>query len=527
VLVNPRPTFENLAALFNGRAWPRAAAMAETMMHWWPRQPMLYYIAGIAHLEQQRLPEALEYLGRATALAPDNAEFAVQHARALALARRTTDALAEADRARVLAPARASDLDTIGVVYTRIGAHDRAVEMFRLATAREPHHAGYRYNLATALVATGDVEEACQQISACLDRDPHHWRAYMTRAQLRRQTALDNHVEPLQRLLDEVGTDDRQRQARVCLHMALAKELEDLGRYPDALRHLTEGKAIAGSGREYASARDERLFRALRERFPAPSDGVEGYPSDEPIFVIGMPRTGTTLVERIISSHPDVHSSGELLNFGMALKALSGSRTRPLLDVETVERTGDVPFRALGRAYLESTRPATGHSPRFVDKLPHNFMYVGYIAQALPNARVICLRRNPMDTCLSNFRQLFAPESPFFDYSFDLLDVGRYYVLFDRLLDHWKHVFPGRVLEVEYETLVADQEIQSRRIIDFCGLPWDDRCLRFHANPSPVATASAVQVRAPIYKSAIHRWRKYGASLDPLRNLLIESGIDP
>ena len=521
-----RPSLDQLTTLFNQRAWPQALQTARQLIDGMPPHPMLHYMAGVAALELQQVPEALAQLGKATLLAPDNAEFAVHHAKALALARRTRDARQEADRARRLPPRRPPTLDTLGVVYTQIAAHDQAVGVFRQAVEGAPEVAVYRYNLATALIAAGNMADAERELDACLALDPRYWRAHLTLTQLKRQTAEANHVPRLESLLEDIGPEPGASvQAHVCLHMALAKEYEDLGDYPRALSHLIKGKAAAGRERQYTITHDEQLFATLRARFPSTPAPAKGFPNDEPIFVIGMPRTGTTLVERIISSHPDVQSAGEMLNFGMALKYLSGPRSPGVIDVATVEGSQRIDFETLGKTYLASTRPATGKTPRFVDKLPHNFMYVGYIAQALPNAKIVCLRRNPMDTCLSNFRQLFAPKSPYFDYSFDLLDIGRYYVLFDQLMRHWQHVFPGRVLEVGYEELVEDQERLSRRIIDFCGLSWHPDCLRFEDNPSPVATASAVQVRAPMYRSALERWRKYGEGLDPLRELLLAAGI--
>ena len=226
--------------------------------------------------------------------------------------------------------------------------------------------------------------------------------------------------------------------------MALAKEYEDLADYPKALNHLVTGKSVGGRERGYSFDRDERIFRAVTESFDGQiASDRTGYESDEPIFVIGMPRTGTTLVDRIISSHPDVESAGELLNFGMSVKHNSGATSPSIINVDTIVAARQLDWRKLGETYLLSTRPGTGTRPHFVDKLPHNFLYAGFIAQALPNARIVCLRRNPMDTCLSNFRQLFAPKSPYFDYSFDLLDTGRYFVLFDRLMAHWEQYFPG------------------------------------------------------------------------------------
>ena len=272
------------------------------------------------------------------------------------------------------------------------------------------------------------------------------------------------------------------------LHMALAKEHEDLDELPLAFDHFAAGKSAGKAQRDYSFEEDRTLFDALIQAFPdVQHDAIAGDPTDEPIFVIGMPRTGTTLVERIISSHPDVYSAGELQNFAVALKRATGSRTPTILDLDVITRAREVDWKMLGEAYLTSTRPATGRKPHFIDKLPHNFLYAGFIARALPNARIICLRRDPIDTVLSNFRQLFAQKSAYYGYSFDLLDAGRYYVLFDRLMTHWKQVFPGRILEVHYESLVEAQEQHSRELLDFCGLSWHEGVMHFEKNDAPVS----------------------------------------
>jgi hypothetical protein len=183
-------------------------------------------------------------------------------------------------------------------------------------------------------------------------------------------------------------------------------------------------------------------------------------------------------------------------------------------------------WKKLGNEYVASTRPATGHTPRFVDKLPHNFLFIGFIARALPNAKIVCLRRNPMDTCLANFRQLFEAEDAHFGYSFDLLDTGRYYLMFDRLMRHWKTVFPGRILELEYESVVASQMATTARLLEFCELPWHDACVHFERNPYPVATLSASQVRMPMNDRSIGRWRRYAPHLTTLMELLTAGGVE-
>ena len=522
-MTDPAELFDQLTAAFNQRAWPQAQQLADRLLPLTPRHPGVNYIAGIAHMELQQMPQALEYLRRAEILEPTRADFAVQYAKALSATRRNRDAKVVADRAMALSSSDPITLDTLGVIYTQIGEYGSAIAVFRQATLLAPTEASYRYNLATSLVAAGDIDDAEVEIETCLTLDPKYWRAHLTLAQLRRQTPARHHVERLESLLPQIAATDTA--AQVCINMALAKECEDLADYPKAFTHLVRGKSAGGADRNYSFQRDETLFATIAESFPEPRTDPTGHPSGEPIFIIGMPRTGTTLVERIISSHPEVYSAGELLNFGMSLKFLSGSQTPSLIDPGTIVGARKVDWNLLGETYLASTRPATSQMPHFIDKLPHNFLYAGFIAQALPNAKIICLRRDPMDTCLSNFRQLFAPKSPYFDYSFDLLDTGRYYVLFDRLMAHWQRVLPGRILEVDYETLVDSQEASSRQLLEFCGLPWNDACTHFEANPTPVATASAVQVRAPIYRSALKRWKKYGPQLNELQDLLSEGGI--
>ncbi|HWU75699.1 MAG TPA: sulfotransferase [Rhodanobacter sp.] len=522
-MTDPAALFAELTATFNQRAWPKALAQATHLLSIMPPHPAVHYIAGVAAMELQQMPKALSHLHQAADLDPRRVDILTQFAKALALVKMSPEARRAADSAMALGPSDPITLDTLGVVYTQIHAHVEAKRAFHQAVTLNPQHAPYRFNLSTALLATGEIDEARDQLEASIRIDPHYWKAHLTLAQQRRQTASDNHIERLQSLL--IG-QDTNLEAQTYLHMALAKEHEDCAEYPAAFAHYTRGKSAAGAGRGYTIAQDEALFTSITAAFPSPQPSSHGCTSDEPIFVIGMPRSGTTLVERIISSHPDVYSAGELLNFGLMLKRHSGSRTPLVLDLDTIQRVQALDWSALGDQYIKSTRPATGGKPRFIDKLPHNFLYAGWIARALPNARIICLRRDPVDTCLSNFRQLFARQSPHFGYSFDLLDTARYYVLFDRLMAHWRRVLPGRILEMQYETMVDSQEASTRQLLEFCRLPWNDDCLQFERNEAPVNTASVVQVRSPIYRSSLKRWKKYQPQLGALLAVLAEAGID-
>ena len=517
-----RKRYADAVDALNRSDWSRAQQISMHLLRDVPPHAGVYFVAGVAARELLQIPLALECLQRAVQLNPERADYLAQLARALAQASEPGRALEVADRAAALAPADAVTLDTLGVVYSQVHADAKAAAMFRQVVQLQPGQPRYRFNYATSLIHAGDVEGAENELQACLERDPRTWKAYLSRSLLRTQTPGSNHIAEMQAVLADAANDVT---GRLCVNMALSKELEDLGDYAAAFAHLRSGKAAVHETRDYTTARDAALFAAIEAASPGPLPAAVGYPSNEPIFVIGMPRTGTTLIERILSSHPDVQAVGELQNFGVSLKRATGSRTPSMLDVDTMQRARNLDWAALGKQYIDSTRPITGGFPRFIDKLPHNFLYAGFIAAALPNARLICLRRNAMDTCLSNFRQLFALTSPYYDYSFDLLDTGRYYLLFDRLMAFWRATLPGRVLEIDYEAVVEHPEVATRQLLEFSGLSWNDACLRFHENEAPVATASALQVRAPINSASVDRWRRYEAELGDLRKLLVEAGV--
>jgi len=472
----------------------------------------------------RRYGEACTAIERALTLDAARPDYYAQHARCLALLKHDDAARVAAERAELLAPSDALTLDTLGVVWSRLGDHERAVAAFERAVAQTPFNADFHYNLAASLRILGRFDEAERELESVVRLAPRVYRAHSGLADLRKQTAADNHVARLELLLDGVGDDV---DGELHLRHALAKELEDLGEYARAFAHLTAGKRRKRQTLGYSVTNDEALFATLErvfdaERCAAPSVGC---PSGEPIFVVGLPRSGTTLVERILSAHSQVQSAGELQNFAVALKRAAATPSNRVLDPQTIEKAIHCDLAAVGQRYIDSTRPLTGKTPHFVDKLPMNFFYIGFIHFALPNAKIVCLRRQPLDSCLSLYRQLFAVAFSYYNFTYDLGDIGRYYVLFDRLLAHWQQVLPGKVFEVSYEDLVAKQELTTRALLEFCGLPWQAQCLDFHTNTAPVATASSVQVRAPLYGTAVGRWRRYAAQIEPLITQLRGAGI--
>ncbi|MFT4196523.1 MAG: sulfotransferase [Pseudoxanthomonas sp.] len=510
----------------NRRQWPAARRLAEALLPHVPGHAGLHFVIGVAALETSDLKSAFRHLTMACQLNAARADYAAMRARVLMECRALPEAVAEAERALTLDAADPTALNpmalnVLAVVFSRANAHARAAEAFRRACQAVPNEASLHFNLATSLMALGDIDGAIAACEESVRLDPSYWRAHLILAQLSKQTPERNHLPRLRSLLQRADTPE----AKLYLNLALEKELDDLGEYPQAMRHLIEGKRAWQVRLPRPAESDEQVFQALIDAcgpLPAVPAGVR---TRAPIFVFGMPRSGTTLVERIVSSHSQVHSAGELEAFPVAFKKLSRVDSPLILDSATLAALPRMDWRALGQAYLDATRPMVGDTPRFIDKLPQNFLYAGLIARALPDATLICLRRDAMDTCVGNFRQLFTLTSPLYNYCFDLEDTGRYYLLFDRLMAHWRAVMPGRILEIRYEDVVDDQAGSTRRLLEHCGLQWEDACLRFEQNAAPISTASSVQVRSKIYRSSLQRWRRYGELVEPLRRILQAGGI--
>lgn len=413
----------------------------------------------------------------------------------------------------------------VGRAYSATGEHRLALAHFARAAQLQPGNPAYQYDLGVAEQFVGNFDSARRAYQRAFQLAPGFWRAAVSLALLDRQTAVSNMIPVLERMVPGPDPDGLR-----VLHLghALAKAYEDLGAPEKSFEWLLRAKAGRARVSPYDFSREQRLFAAAAATWPEGHVPPPGHGSSEPIFVVGLPRTGTTMVDRILSSHPDVSSAGELSHFPQIVARMAIPGAQQSIETAAFERARGLDFARLGKAYVESTRPLTGHVQRFVDKAPINFLYAGLIAQALPNARIVCLRRRPMDSVLSNFRQMFATPQPYYNWVYDLRNTARNYVLFDRLCAHWRRVLPpARYMELSYEELVDEQEPQTRRLLDFCGLSWDPRCLAFHENAAAVATPSSVQVRSPVYRSAIGRWKKYGALLDPAREVLEQAGISP
>ncbi len=483
-----------------------------------PRQSEAFYLLGILTADHDNHAKACELYDRALAIS-DEGRFNAQKARSLIALNRRAEAIDAAERAGRQMSLDAYTLDTIGVVFSRAGLHEKAVGFYEKATEQAPENPSYWYNLATALQFSGKLEAAEAALRETLALDGQHVKAWAALSQLGRVPSNPVELKKLTELFETLNEPDQKLQ----IGHAIAKAHEDAKDASLSMQWLAKAKSAKRAELKPASVKDVALFEAARETTSIKS---EGYHDASPIFVIGLPRTGTTLVDRILSSHPEIVSAGELTDFALALKRAATTPSRFVLDPETLKVASDLDLKAIGESYIKSARRVAGQAPRFIDKMPLNFFYAAIIHQALPNARIICLRRHPADSVLSNYRQLFATGFSYYDYALDLEQTAEYYAGFDGLMAAFRDALPpDRFTEVHYEGVVADLEGEARRLIAFCGLEWDPTCINFHQNSAPVATASSVQVRQPLYSSSVGRWKRYRNDMEPALNVLQEKGF--
>jgi tetratricopeptide (TPR) repeat protein len=499
----------------------RGAALCRELTGSHPDYAYGWYLASFVARKLRRHRDALAAIERALALAPTD-RYRLQRARCL------FDSGDVAATRRACTDLGGRDLEDaqlhgdLGTLLHQLGEHPAALDQYDRAIRRDPQTASHHFNRAAVLRYLGEAESAEAAFDASITLNPQEFEAYNGRAHLRTQTRERNHVGELRLVISRT----RDPAGLVQLHYALAKELEDLGEHDASFESLAAGAATKRRHMQYEVGTDLAIMAKIEETFESAMFGGRTQGCDRPdaIFILGMPRTGTTLVERILGSHSQVFAAGELNHFALELIPLVRRATggRRLSRLEFVEASARIDFRALGEAYLVATQPLRDARPRFIDKLPFNFLYAGLIHLALPNAKIVNLRRHPMDTCYAVFKQLFRDAYPF---SYDLDELGRYYAGYDRLMRHWNAVMPGVIHTVHYEALVADLEGEARRLLEHCGLPWEGQCLRFHEDRRASTTASAMQVRQPVYSSSVGRWRTYARQLEPLRRRLESAGI--
>jgi tetratricopeptide (TPR) repeat protein len=477
----------------------------------------------LALMELDREEEAIQILTRSSALDPRTARTYVYLGSALFGLDRIEEAEAALGRALPLVPDDPDALNLRGRILLDQSKPELAVASFRAAIVKKPDMVDAHNNLGNALKELGQIEEAMESYYTALRIEPNSTAVLINLVDAKPFKSADDpdlrHMEAMAKELPTMSEDDRMQ-----LHFALSKAYGDLERYGESFEHMHEGAAVKRRKIDYAEKDTLWLFDRIREvvtpaLMHAKAGG--GDPSQVPIFIVGMPRSGSTLVEQVLASHPKVFGAGELRDFDKVVKSVHGPDGAMIAYPEFLPGFGGEHLRAMGQQYLGRLREYSAAAPRITNKMPSSFFYVGLIHLALPNARIIHTMRNPVDTCLSCFSKLFSGEQNF---SYDLGELGRYYCKYAELMEHWRQVLPpGVMLDVQYEEVVEDLETQARRIVAHCGLEWDPACLAFHENKRPVKTASALQVRKPIYRTSIGRWLPYKEQLEPLlRELPVE-----
>ena len=408
-----------------------------------------------------------------------------------------------------LEPAGGDACDALAYVSLHLGCHRRANALYRRATELSPDAARHWYNLAASERSFGRLDEAEAACNRAIGLDAHEYRSFLLRSELRVQTAAANHVTELRRILERPQLDDR---ARVFLGYALGKELDDLQQFDSAFRWFAEAAATRRRHLSYDVGLDEHKLRRITEVFPgnAPRAHEAAEDGERFIFIVGLPRSGTTLLERILSNLPGVRSNGETENFARAL--LGGESPRPgPVPSDVFARAAAADPGAVAARYAQFARTERGEW--LIEKLPMNYLYLGAIQRALPRARLLLVTRTPLDSCFAMFRTLFGDAYPF---SYDFNDLARYYAAYDRLIRHWRSTLGEHIHEVRYESLVGDPIGTASAAASFCGLDWSDSAIAIERNSAVSLTASAAQVRRPIYGSSSGRWRYYRDQLTPL-----------
>ena len=483
--------------------------------------PEAHFLTGLIALTTRQHRTAVEAFGSVTRLVPEHAAAWAQLARLFAVADHLVaadEALAEAVRHDTGDPAVA---DLMGVVYSLLGDQEAAARQFARATEAAPDNVAYVVNRANSAMYLGRLDEARSHLRRALRLAPESAQAHWILSSLR-TASDDRHVRELRRLLERPGLTPT---SRAFLNYALGKELEDLECWADAFRAYADGAGARRAVTDYDEAAEAAAFARLERLFDRAwlDSRAAGAATDAPVFVVGQPRTGTTLVERLLTAHPDVHPAGELRQFGNAVRRLCAYRGAGRFPAALMERAQKLDPRALGDAYVASTAPLAGSRARFVDKLPQNYLYLPLILAALPNAKIVHVRRHPVDACFASFKQLFADAYP---HSYDLREMGRHHARYRRLMAHYRGEFGDRFLEIDYETVAADPEASARALLDYIGLPWNDACLAFHEQEAAVTTASAVQVREPAHTRSVGRWLAYREELAPLVEELRVHGVE-
>jgi tetratricopeptide (TPR) repeat protein len=472
---------------------------------------------------QERGQDALEHIERSIQLEPERHDFRLRKAGIQLVLRQGRAAQATAAELAALSPDDPDLQLAVARIFADCGNHAGAAKYLEAVAAEHRASPEFLSRYATNQFFLGNIETAEQAVADYLALNPPRpGLKLLLRSTMRKQTSGRNHVDELRNYLD--GSPPPAQAVNA--YFALAKELEDLGEYPQSFEALRSGAALQRQLVRYDPAGELANIRGIAEAFRAeafaaiPDSGA----TETPVFIVGLPRTGTTLVERLLTRNGEVRPSEENYDFTLAFSSVINEHiaAQPGRGLTPLTAALEADFGEIARRYLANMQGMLGEADRYLDKTPFNYLYCGLIRKAFPQARIIHLVRDPMDACYAVFKTLFSRA---YYYSYDLDELAAYYVAYRELMDHWRGLMPGVILDVRYEALVTDPEAESRRIAEFVGIPWSRDLVEIQDSTAPCATASAAQVRQPIYTSSIGLWRNVAAPMEPVRLHLAAAGL--
>lgn len=486
-----------------------------------PDSAAIHNALGVVLYGQTRMAEAANSFRRAIALMPNDAETHVNLGNALRELGSFDEAQASYHRAIALNGTFARTYFELGGSMYVQERYVDAEQNYRRALELKPDYVEACNNLGRSIRRQGRLDEARDYFEAAMALDPHFVEAYCNLASLR--TFTPEHSEPgkLEKLAFKLPS--LSENMRIRYWFSLGKMREDLGRYDDAFAAYAQGNRLKRTQLSPDEASKITLVENVRTVFDARFFARRSLPEfsgKAPIFIVGMPRSGTSLIEQILSTHPDIYGAGEMPDLESILFAVAVEAGQPVdAYPEITARMTPEQWLRLGDAYIDRVWKLAPNAVRITDKMMSNFHHIGMIRMMLPHAKIIHAMRDPMDSCFSCYATLFSKNN--LDFTYDLGDVGRYYARYIELMRHWHAVLPpGSILDLRYEDMVSDTEGQARRLLDYLGLPWDPHCLNFHENKRVVRTASAAQVRRPVYRSSVARWKHFQAHLEPLLEIV-------
>jgi len=510
-------TLQQALALHRAGRLPEAETLYRQILRVEPNNQDALHFLGVLAQQIGKNEIAVELISRALSYRPDYAEAHYNLGIALYALGKTDAAAASYRQALVLKRGYVEAHYNLGMALKDCGKLDEAVNSFRQALTLKPDYAEAQHNLGVTFSELGKLDEAVSCYKKTLSLKPDYVRAFKGLAQIVKYTEIDAVILAME---DFYNKKERLPVAdRIDLGFALGKVYEDLGSCDKSFDFILEANRLKRGSYRYSTQIDQDLFARIKQVFSPDFFTLHHGSGDQegaPIFVVGMPRSGTSLVEQILSSHPLVFGAGELDILRNATQNICAEHSGAPFPECMLNLDRDA-FAEIGSVYIKKTRAYAPRAEHITDKMPNNFLRVGLIKAILPNAKIIHCMRNPMDNCFSIFKTDFTVTH---GYAYDMVELGRYYNLYQDLMAHWEKVLPGFIYSITYEEVVSDLRNQTERLLAFCGLPWDEACLAFHKTERRVSTASLAQVRQPIYRDSVELWKRYERQLEPLRQAI-------